>query len=312
MSLQAVSIPKELKRIDSLRWVGWLAFDWVLIMLAMAGAIHARHWMAWVAAIVVIGNLQHALGILGHDAAHYLAFRNRLVNDLVANCFISWPIAWSVDGYRAWHMKHHRHTGTQKDPELAMKRMSAPAWDLPLTPRKVLVEVLLDLCGRGFPGLAAGFLLFPPPKGWRRVGPVLFPLLVSGALIAMGLWQAVALWYLSFGTTFTAFMRLRMFIEHAGTDGTHRVKLSRLEALVLAPHNTWYHWEHHHYPFVPCFLLPEIRRLDTSVPSMSTSELWKALIRSAPLPSGEVPDRASCEHRKALSRPGLTVTRGQR
>lgn len=294
----AVRIPEDLKRIDSARWVANLLLDWAVIALAMAGAIHAGHWIAWAAAVLVIGNRQHALGILTHDAAHYLAFRNRFVNDLVSNACIAWLVMWSTEGYRWWHFKHHRHTGTPDDPELDLKRLGAPGWDLPMSAKRMLFETFLDFAGRGVTILFTGLVIFPPRGRRQRVMTVLWPLALSAALVALGQWRIVALWYLSAGTAFAAFMRTRMWFEHVGTNDTHRVKLSRLEALLLAPHYTWLHWEHHHYPFVPCHQLERVRELDTSVPVVTLGELWSSLLRAPALKSGDVPAEDKALERK--------------
>ncbi|MCK6472542.1 MAG: fatty acid desaturase [Planctomycetes bacterium] len=304
----AVRIPEDLKRVDSARWCADLLLDWAVIALAMAGAIHAHHWVAWAAAVLVIGNRQHALGILAHDAAHYLAFRNRFANDLVSNACIAWLVMWSTEGYRWWHLKHHRHTGTPEDPELDLKRHGAPGWDLPTSAKRMLWETFLDFAGRGAMILFAGLVMFPPPKRWQRVMTVLWPLALSAALLALGHWEIVALWYLSAATAFAAFMRTRMWIEHVGTSGTHRVRLSRLEALLLAPHYTWLHWEHHHYPFVPCFHLECVRELDTSVPVVTLRELWASLLRAPKLKSGDVPPEKSQVPRTKTQMAGERVT----
>ena len=57
------------------------------------------------------------------------------------------------------------------------------------------------------------------------------------------------------------FFRLRTFLEHLGTEGTHRLHLKWWERHIIAPHNIWYHWEHHRYPTIAYHKLPKARAL---------------------------------------------------
>jgi hypothetical protein len=38
--------------------------------------------------------------------------------------------------------------------------------------------------------------------------------------------------------------------------------------LWLLPHNTWHHYEHHHFPQVPCWNLPRLRALIGDTPEI--------------------------------------------
>ena len=75
---------------------------------------------------------------------------------------------------------------------------------------------------------------------------------VAFALLAVsGLWWAGLLWYAGLVTTFMMSFRLRLWLEHQGTPETHRLHLNFWQAPLLAPHNSWMHWEHHSWPTVP-------------------------------------------------------------
>jgi fatty acid desaturase len=39
---------------------------------------------------------------------HHCAFRNRRLNDLVAQTLCFWPLYGDLHGYRAFHLAHHR------------------------------------------------------------------------------------------------------------------------------------------------------------------------------------------------------------
>ena len=82
------------------------------------------------------------------------------------------------------------------------------------------------------------------------------------------------------------FFRLRLWLEHQGSDLAHRLDLKPWEAALLAPHLSWHHWEHHQWPAVPYWRLPELRRLIPDQPLLTLSSLIK-FYRSCPAaPSG--------------------------
>jgi hypothetical protein len=110
---------------------------------------------------------------------------------------------------------------------------------------------------------------------------------VGSAGVALGYWPVIALWFGALATSYWAFFHLRMWIEHVGTDGTHRVYLSWWQRLLFAPHNTWYHYEHHRWPSVPCHLLPRARLLDQTVPIVTWSELLRHYRLAPPVASAQ-------------------------
>ena len=81
-----------------------------------------------------------------------------------------------------------------------------------------------------------------------------------------------------FGALVTAFMmffRLRLWLEHQGSDLAHRLDLKPSEAALLAPHLSWHHWEDHQWPAVPYWKLPELRRLIPDQPLVTLPSLIK-------------------------------------
>ena len=117
-----------------LPWLADAALDWLVIAAAVAMIQLWPHVYTVLAGILIIGNRQHALAILGHDGTHYTLSRNAALNDFLTNLFCFWPLGLTVSGYRALHYAHHKNTGMENDPELGHKRMRSPQWDLPATP----------------------------------------------------------------------------------------------------------------------------------------------------------------------------------
>ena len=105
-------------------WLTDAAIDWLVIGGALADdPAYVPHFYTVLAGILIIGNRQHALAILGHDGTHYTLSRNAALNDFLTNLFCFWPLGLTVSGYRALHYAHHKNTGTENDPELGHKRM---------------------------------------------------------------------------------------------------------------------------------------------------------------------------------------------
>ena len=277
---------RTLSRRSLFPWLGDAIFDWLGIAAA-AGAVQAwPHAITVIAAVLIVGNRQHALAILGHDGTHYTISRNAGLNDFLTNLFCFWPLGLTVSGYRALHYAHHKNTGTEHDPELGHKRMRAPQWDLPNAPSRVLRYALRDLIGLSLADYLIIVRFSKPARRGEYVPLVLFHVLAASALLACGGWKAMALWYYALPTSFMMFFRLRLWLEHQGTGDTQRLVLTRLQGALLAPHEAWHHWEHHKYPTIPYHRLAITRRVLAGPAVLTLRDLIRALTTAGPIPSG--------------------------
>jgi fatty acid desaturase len=267
-------------------WLADAAMDW-LVIAAMLGMIHIwPHFYTVLVGILIIGNRQHALTVLGHDGTHYTLSRNAALNDFLTNLICFWPLGLTVSGYRALHYAHHRNTGTENDPELGHKRMRSPQWDLPATLRTVLRYALMDLIGYS----VADYIIivrFSKPQSRRDYVPLaLFHMGALSVLLWAGGWLMAAAWYFSLVTSFMMFFRLRLWLEHQGTGDTQRLTLTSWEGAILSPHNAWHHWEHHKYPTIPYHKLPQARQLLDGKDILTLRGLVATFTRARPIPSG--------------------------
>ena len=151
--------------------------------------------VTWLLALLVIGNRQHALAILGHDGTHFTLSHDRRLNDFLTNLFAFWPIGLTVSGYRALHFRHHKHTGTEDDPELGHKRSRSPQWDLPAKPSRILKYAALDIVGGSFPDYLIILKYSKPDKPSEYLPLLCFHAVAIALLAASGLWWAGLLWY---------------------------------------------------------------------------------------------------------------------
>jgi fatty acid desaturase len=280
------AVLRELGTRSMFQWLTDAAMDWAVIAAALAAVALWPHVAVFAAAVLVIGNRQHALTVLGHDGTHYTLSHKTRLNDLLTNLLCFWPLGLTVSGYRALHYAHHAHTGTESDPELGHKRMRAPQWDLPNKPIRVLRHAMMDLIGYSLADYVI-IVRFAKPQSRREYAPLaLFHLAALGLLLWSGMWLAAAAWYVSLVTSFMMFFRLRLWLEHQGTDDTQRLALTWWQGALLAPHNAWHHWEHHNYPTIPYHRLPEARRRLAGPAILTLRDLVTALRTSPHVASG--------------------------
>lgn len=234
----------------ALEWAQIIAFYWMAYRLA--------HPAGYVAATLLIGLRQHGLALLGHDGTHGLFARNKRWNDLLANALCFWPLGAALEGYRAFHLQHHKHLGTSEDPEMTL----APAYQIPVTSGQIARRALLDLAGLGVSLIADFMLKVRPKKLAHLLPPLIWQLSLVAACFALDQLWIAGMWFAAQLTSFSMAFRLRSATEHhAMRDGTHRFEATLLSRYVYLPHNTFCHYEHHRYASVPCYGLPLLRRL---------------------------------------------------
>jgi len=256
-------------------WIRDTLLDWAVITIMFVIIAAFPNIFTVLAAILVIGNRQHALALMGHDGTHFTITYVRKINDVLTN-FLTWiPLGLTLNGYRNLHKYHHQHLGTESDPEVVYKGIRAEQWDLPAQTKDVIKLAAKDLIGFGIPDYKVIFLYSKPTTQKAYIPLAAFHLTGSIAFIATGLWWVPALWYTCLLTSFIMFFRLRLWLEHHGTEYTHRLYLNWWQGPLLAPHLSWHHWEHHYWPSIPYYNLSKLRKLITTVPVMSLNELIK-------------------------------------
>ncbi len=268
------------------RFIFEVAFDWFFIILAIASCIRFPAFYTWVPAFIIIGARQHALNVMGHDGAHRMCCRNRLLNDFLTNIFCFWPFWIGVHSYRIFHFNHHRFNGKKGDPELEHKLFAAPQFDLPADKKRIFYHVFQDLFALNISQLLILIRLFRPAKLSDSLGPVIWWAIVGGLLYQYGLLWALLFWYGAYLTTYWAVFRVRIWTEHVGTPDTHRLSACWWQRFLFVPHYTWCHYEHHHHPAVPCWNLPRLRKIIPGNPIISFKELFNSFQSASPHKSG--------------------------
>ncbi|MDD9941661.1 MAG: fatty acid desaturase family protein [Myxococcales bacterium] len=272
----------RLRRVSPVRGLLAVGFTWSVIVACFAAYAVFPSLFTVLLAWLVMSGRQLALAILMHEGAHGLLLPNKRLNDLLANWLTAYPMMADMPLYRKVHFLHHRHTWTERDPDLAL------AANLPVTRASFRRKVLRDLTGqtayarhRAMLRLAAG--LSPAERGLsgRSLlgviaasavalrGFLIAHALMLGALLLVGIPEAyLFIWWLPALTGFSLVLRLRSIAEHACVRDPNDPLLQTRTTLapgwvrfLLAPHHVNYHLEHHLFMTVPHYNLPRAHRL---------------------------------------------------
>lgn len=269
----------EVRRLSELRpavSAAHVVLEWTAIVAAGVLCWRFFHPALYALTVVFIGARQHALMVLAHDGAHYRLFRNRALNDWVSELVLAWPfIVLSMHAYRRNHFPHHRNVNTPLDPDWVRKQ--TPDWKFPRRPAELARLLLMMATGVGFLRFILTASRMPRAKGddaladerWFRVLRLPYLLGLGAAIYFAGLGIPFLLfWIVPFVTWTQLAFHIRSIAEHfaiaprPGVFGQTRTVLAgALDRLFLVPKNVGYHLEHHLYPSVPFYRLPELHAL---------------------------------------------------
>jgi fatty acid desaturase len=258
--------------------------DFAVIAIAIAVALY--FWpnpLVILLSVIVIGTRQHALFVMAHDAAHYLLYERRWLNDAVGRACATVQ-GLSMCTYRVIHRLHHNNLYGELDPDTALHGgYPRGRWYL-------IKKLLKDLSGLtawktyayflgGAPALNTATNVAVRPlddtsaklreeaKRDRNVVIAFHVLLLLFFAWSGYLLQYLVLWVVPLVTVVQAILRLRAIAEHgATTDFSSPLTAARtntgpvwLEWLIF-PHHVNYHIEHHLYASVPHYNLRKLNR----------------------------------------------------
>jgi fatty acid desaturase len=246
-------------------WKSWgsIAFDWAIVVASMALVALWTNPLTIVAALFLIGTRQLGLAVLMHEASHRSLFSNKKVNDWAGNWLCAYPVWSDLTPYRPYHLQHHAHTGSGKDPDLGL------VTPFPITPASLRRKVWRDLSGQtGIKFAAAAFRRTfgrwneDPVARRAAIGVATTNAALFGVLALAGYPALYLLWVGAWLTTNTLVTRIRSIAEHALTPSaaeprglTRTTIASWWERLLIAPNCVNYHMEHHLLITVPHYNL---------------------------------------------------------
>lgn len=255
-----------------------IAFNWIIIIATIYLANQFFNPFSYVLAVIIVGARMHALAILMHDATHYRFLKNRKLNDHITNFTSMYFIFTSIEKYRLNHLRHHQHLNTEHDPDWVAK-LGKQEFKFPKNKKEFLLIVLSYFTlYRGISDAIWFLKRFAAPatknpNKKQKAEPILprliFYVLLVTILSVFGLWKIFLLyWVVPYLSTFFMFQYIRSVAEHFGDlsyddllTSTRSVKVNPIESFFFAPHQVGYHLEHHLYPGVPYYNLPELHRL---------------------------------------------------
>ena len=275
---------RQLTRRSAWRASAAIVHDFAVIAAAVAFALH--FWpnpVVLLLSVLVIGTRQHALFVVAHDAAHYLLYERRWLND-AAGRVCATVQGLSMCTYRVIHRLHHNNLYGELDPDTALHG------GYPRGRSYLMRKLLKDLSGLtawktyayflgGAPALNTATKLAVRPlddtsENLRSAAKRDRNLVIAFhvALLILFAWsgylmQYLVLWVLPLMTVVQALLRLRAIAEHgATTDFSSPLTAARTNTgpgwleWLLFPHHVNYHIEHHLYASVPHYNLPRLHR----------------------------------------------------
>ncbi len=282
------ALPKEvvqaLTRRSAWRATAAVLHDFAVLAAAIAAALY--FWpnpLVILISVVVVGARQHALFVIAHDAAHYLLYERRWLNDLVGRLCATVQ-GLSMCTYRVIHRLHHNNLYGELDPDTALHG------GYPRGRAYLVRKLLKDLSGQtawktyayflgGAPALntATNVALRPlddtsvklrtQARRDRNVVVAVHLVLFVAFAWSGYLVEYLVLWVLPLVTVVQALLRLRAIAEHgATTDFSSPLTAARTNTgpawleWLLFPHDVNYHIDHHLYASVPHYNLPALHR----------------------------------------------------
>ncbi|MDB5582187.1 MAG: hypothetical protein JWR80_7363 [Bradyrhizobium sp.] len=296
------------------RWRGYVqvignvaVFTTVLVLASWADA----YWQ-YAVLFFAVGCTQHRLFFPVHDCLHYSLFPTKTEN-VLAGTVLAPMIGTSFDAIRVQHMDHHRDFGKPEDPGASdyFVRFRSRGEFMSFLIGPLVGSILFSKLGDYFlrPAKTSKQQDWSHDEEWiftsslRSYGVILIFQAIILAVVTSGfqwteLWRYPVFYILPLVTVFLFFNRLRMFAEHGSLDyevcdyfegkrpTARTIYASKVERLFLCGSSFNFHHEHHRYPMVPGWQLPNLHRklvadMDPEDIRQSYSqallELWKNL-----------------------------------
>jgi fatty acid desaturase len=221
-------------------------------------AAHPVIWIATVPLWILAGASLHGISLFAHEAVHGTLARNRVLN-AVLGAASAIPVLQNCSAYKVLHLRHHSHLGEEGDPD-HYANYTRWSW-------MVFIMNWLRLL-IGYPVYITAIPILGFKHGaWRDRWCILAEALAMVALIGTA-WH-----FLPHALLFQGWVMPMVFINfmvnvrgmsqhtllpacHDEVRGTRSILTSRLVAFFMCNEN--YHLEHHLYPGVPWYHLPQV------------------------------------------------------
>ena len=267
---------KELSAVNPTKFMLYLYLDWAIIIAAIYIHQVYSNPFIYILSVIIIATRQQALGVLSHDVVHFRFLNNRKLADFIANVFMTWPLFFTIPGYRSMHLRHHSKVNTDDDPDWVRRKGKAD-WMYPMTKRKLYTMLFLDISGLNlYQNIQKIFLPKSDKKlkeDFKSAGKQYYIFMlgfyIAGAIL-LTYFEAWAMfliyWIVPYFTFFKLIKRLRAVGEHFGVPDKDIKEITRttlcnpIEEFFLSQHQINYHVEHHRWAGIPFYNLPKMHK----------------------------------------------------
>ena len=272
-----------------------VAHAWLVIFSLLFVYTLFPSFIFYLVIITFIAGRQLGLAILMHEGAHGLIANNVKFNNYISQLFCAFPMAVDTYDYRHYHLKHHRHTQTEDDPDLVLSK------PFPITKSSFIRKMLRDLSGitgikQRYQSIQRTFDNDTVKVDGKEISgfkskTTLRGILLSQFLIFISMsivgswWYYFAFWLVPALTIFQFFYRIRNIAEHAVVpndcddfNNARTTNASFIERCFVAPYYVNYHLEHHLFMFIPCYKLKDAHNLLVAKKYTNRMEIKKGYI----------------------------------
>lgn len=255
--------------------------------------------------IFIIAGRQGAFLQLVHEASHYLVSKNHKINDFFGSYLCAFPIGVNFAGFRSGHNNHHVNTATDEDSPTDLDKYRVVD-----TKKLELYKLFLkDLIGIS----AIEVFLSYGKNNQKKIKKnnslkhliltiikLSFIQLIILFLFGFNIENYILFWIIPLVSPHMFLMRIRGLAEHgqsnqlgckaennsAGTFYTRsfltplnsykNIVLSYLERILIGSFYVHYHHEHHIFPNVPWYNLPELSSLVSgNIKKVNTANVYR-------------------------------------
>lgn len=226
--------------------------------------------------MLVIAAIQHRLSGLGHEAGHYVMFKNAWANELASDFLCMFPILAMTQQFRATHLGHHRFVNDPvRDPDVVRLNQPFPLhWPMAKT-----MFCLRFVAGALWPPYLLGYLWGqaknanfvggPEMRGvyGRRAGNVMravYWVALLSVVFATGTWPILFwFWLVPLVTFYPFLMQLREIAHHSNAPDDEDLTNSRIfdvNPLVrgsVFPYGQAFHVTHHMFAMLPHYKIAQ-------------------------------------------------------
>lgn len=187
---------------------------------------------------------------------------------------MTWPLFFTVPGFRSMHLRHHSKLNSDQDPDWT-RRKGKDDWSYPMRPSKLGRILLMDTTGLNLYQNILKLLLPAKDKKLRSdfekqprlyyLAMLAFYILIFSVITLTGSWKSFFLyWLVPYFTWLKFIKRLRAVAEHFAIPAGNFQQVTRttlvnpLTAFFIAPKYINFHAEHHHWPSIPWYHLRQM------------------------------------------------------